>query len=456
MSSAAPDLRVARPAEAEAAPQVADVTAGPGARRAVFSRRAPRLSHLPGEGGIVAGVSTLVEWTRRGAASMLDQRLYFGPVFRTQFGFAPVVAVSEPKLVLEVLRNDERAFSPALSWSEIFAGVEAPSPALDLPGTPEYAHHADARDVLEAGFTPAAVSAYADVAAPLFDRAVEVWAARGRVPFKAEIRRLLGKATARAFLGLDDPRDGLRFETRLASFGYDRLRDGLRRRLADRRDVAGDDLFGRLCAASRRDRRAGEDALVRLFIAVMGSAFDTAVSGLSGMAYLLARHPEWQERLRAEVRALGRHPSYEEALGLEGVERVWRETLRLFPVTSIVPRAALRQVSLGSWRIPAGAVVFALVAPALRACSWWRDPEHFDPDRFSPVRAEDRKYEALFDTFAARGGLGMRLADALVRAFWVSMLPRASFRLERPYEARHTMIPVGVVSGDVALALGPA
>jgi cytochrome P450 len=452
--SAAPELQVVSPAEAAAAPRAARPASGVH-RTALLSGSSPSLDQLPGEEGIVAGVSTLIAWARRGTASMLDQRLYFGPVFRTQFGLAHVVAVTAPKLVLEILRNERASFSAALTWPDLSAGVDAPNPALDLPGTPDFDGYRGARELLQPAFGAAAMSGYVDMATPLFERAVDMWCARGRVPFKSEVRRLVGRVSARAFLGVEDEREGQRLKTRLAAIGHAGLRDALRRRIAERQGARGDDLFSRVCEAGRGVAPADEDALVRLFIGIAHSAFDTMASGLAGMAYLLAKHPEWQEHLRAEAMSLGRHrPSYDDAAGLEEAERVWRETLRLFPVTCTVPRRALRPVELGPWRIPEGAVVFALLGPALRDVSCWKDAEHFDPDRFSSTGAGEG-HESLLAPFGTspRGGLGVQLASAEVRAFWVSMLTRCRFRLARDYEARHTMVPVGSVSGEVGLAL---
>jgi cytochrome P450 len=458
--STARDLQVVPPAEAPAAPLGARPVSGVH-RTALLSRASPSLDHLPGEGGILAGVSTLIEWTRRGAASMLDQRLFFGPVFRTQFGLAHVVGVTDPKLVLEILRNERGAFSPALTWPDLGAGVDGPSPALDLPGTPDYELYDAARALLQPAFSPAAMSGYVDMATPLFEHAVDMWTARGRVAFKAEVHRLVGRVSARAFLGVEDAREGQRLETRLAAFGYTRLRDALQKRIARRHGARGDDLFSRVCEAGRGVSPADEDGLVQLFIGVMHGAFDTMASGLAGMAYLLARHPEWQEQLRAEVLSLEkRRASYDDTSRLEAVDRVWRETLRLFPVTCTVPRKALRPVALGPWRIPDGAVVFALIGPAFRDVSCWKDPEHFDPDRFSSTtlaQADKARQETLVAPFgtSVHGGLGIQLASAEVKAFWVSMLTRCRFHLEREYEARHTMIPVGTVSGEVPLAIEP-
>ena len=121
----------------------------------------------------------------------------------------------------------------------------------------------------------------------------------------------------------------------------------------------------------------------------------------------------------------------------------------------MVPRYALRDVRLGEWEIPAGALVHAVVPTALRSRVWWTDPTRFDPDRFSEERAEDRKHKGLFLPFGsgAHACIGMHLATVEAKAFWHAMLTRCRFGLERDYQARHTYASLGVVSGDVKLVV---
>jgi cytochrome P450 len=174
------------------------------------------------------------------------------------------------------------------------------------------------------------------------------------------------------------------------------------------------------------------------------------------MAYLLAKNPNWQDRLRAEARGVGQSRiSYEGTKGLEATERAWKETLRLMPVTLGIPRCALRDVELGGLRIPAGAFVSATNSTALRNRACWTEPTRFDPDRFSDERAEDRKNKGLFLPFGsgAHACIGMHLSTVEAKAFWHAMLTRCQFRLAHDYEARHTLAPLGTVSGNVELSI---
>jgi cytochrome P450 len=69
---------------------------------------------------------------------------------------------------------------------------------------------------------------------------------------------------------------------------------------------------------------------------------------------------------------------------------VFRETLRLYPPITFLPRVANQATRLGGYAVKRGALV--MVAPWVlhRHAGYWRDPHVFDPDRFSPERETEQ------------------------------------------------------------------
>jgi cytochrome P450 len=59
------------------------------------------------------------------------------------------------------------------------------------------------------------------------------------------------------------------------------------------------------------------------------------------------------------------------------------ETMRLEPSIPYIPRTAVAEIELYGTTIPAGSMVLLCFASACRDASAWRDPDRFDPDRFS-------------------------------------------------------------------------
>ncbi len=59
------------------------------------------------------------------------------------------------------------------------------------------------------------------------------------------------------------------------------------------------------------------------------------------------------------------------------------ETIRLEPSIAVIPRTALEPIDLHGTTIPAGSMVFLCIASACRDETAWREPNRFDPDRFT-------------------------------------------------------------------------
>jgi cytochrome P450 len=436
------------------------------------------LGHLPGEDGLLLGAGNVLRWMRHGVRHLVEQYRRFGPVYRTRFGPDPVVSVVDPDLMLQVLRNEDGAYSTALAWWTYFGGLDRNNKSMEMTVTLDFEPHREARRLLQPAFTPAATAGYLEILAPMLEAAIAEWQARGRVLFKPEIRRLLATVSSRVFLGAD--REGALLDSALrdlwgaplalakhrwlsrtwrrASAGYRRLYDALLARVPERRASGGKDLFSQLCVASRDEVGLADATLVHLMIGVLLGAFDTTASGLASMAYLLCRHPEWQERLRRESQALGSaRLAHADARRLESCELAWKETLRLFPVTAHLPRCTLRDVELGGHKLPAGTYVHLQMPPLMQDPRWWSEPQRFDPERFLPGRAEDRAHRAIYMPFGggAHACLGVHLAGFEVKAFWHALLTRCRLRLAPDYAGSHGYRTLGAVSGDVGVVLVP-
>ncbi len=284
-------------------------------------RKAPppgvSLGHLPGESGRIRGIANLIDFMRRGADHVADQRRRFGPVYRAPVGGGLAVWVCDPDMVAKIARNGDQAWSAALAWTALFEGIDSSSETLDFLGTLDFEPHREARRLLQPAFGPAATAGYLEAARPLFEHAVDGWIAKGRVAFKPEVRALLADVSSRIFLGDDE--DGAMLDRALADTwsgplalvknrwlspgwrravrGHRQLREALQARIPQRRARGGEDLFSRLCCMPRNIEWLDDSAMVRLFIGVMLGAFDTTAAGVASMAYLLARHPTWQDRI---------------------------------------------------------------------------------------------------------------------------------------------------------------
>ena len=126
------------------------------------------------------------------------------------------------------------------------------------------------------------------------------------------------------------------------------------------------------------------DQLGVLFLA----GHETSASALTWVFFILATQPALVARLRAEVAEVcGEGPvTFEHTKRLPFIRNIFRETLRLYPPITFLPRVANEATSLDGYPIRRGALV--MVAPWVlhRHEHYWKRPHIFDPDRFDPAR----------------------------------------------------------------------
>lgn len=88
----------------------------------------------------------------------------------------------------------------------------------------------------------------------------------------------------------------------------------------------------------------------------MAAGAETSAATMSWACYLLAKHPDIQERLRVIAQAFWQSeaPSWKKLAGLEPLSQFISEALRLYPPTPIVARFAIEDDQLGDRHIEAG------------------------------------------------------------------------------------------------------
>src|ERR1700754_3737645 len=150
----------------------------------------------------------------------------------------------------------------------------------------------------------------------------------------------------------------------------------------------GDDLFSQLCQATHEDGAllSTQDVIDHMSFLMM-AAHDTLTSSPTSFVGALAANPEWQQRLREEVKGLGIEANDPSSINnLEKMplsEMAFKEALRLKPPVPSMPRRAVRDFSFRGYDIPAGTLVGVNPLYTHHMPEIWPDPDKFDPMRFS-------------------------------------------------------------------------
>ncbi|KAM7346802.1 putative cytochrome P450 4d14 isoform 2-T2 [Cochliomyia hominivorax] len=119
----------------------------------------------------------------------------------------------------------------------------------------------------------------------------------------------------------------------------------------------------------------------------MFEGHDTTTSGISFALYLIARHPEVQEKLVEEIRqVLGsdKHKpvTYRELQELKYMECVIKESQRLYPSVPAIGREVTEDTVVGDITIPAKTNLSLSLFMVLRDPDYFPQPDDFMPERF--------------------------------------------------------------------------
>lgn len=167
-----------------------------------------------------------------------------------------------------------------------------------------------------------------------------------------------------------------------------------------RTGVDHDDLLSMLLHARDEQTGAGmSDAqLLDEVRTLVLAGHETTANALAWTWYLLARNPEVETRLHAELDSVlgGRLPTFDDLPRLQYTRMTIDEALRLYPPAAITGRSVVDDDELGGYHIAGKSFVSFSQYAVHRHPDFWDDPERFDPERFTPERVATRPKFAYF------------------------------------------------------------
>ena len=151
------------------------------------------------------------------------------------------------------------------------------------------------------------------------------------------------------------------------------------------RGVAPDDLATKIMTTADPEtgRRFETAEMVDQVAIFFLAGHETSASALAWALYLLATHPDVQERVAAEAQTLSERPVFGELSKLRFTRDVFREVLRLYPPVPMMVRENARPEVLRDRKVAKGAQVVISPWHIHRHERLWSNPDGFDPDRWS-------------------------------------------------------------------------
>jgi len=160
-------------------------------------------------------------------------------------------------------------------------------------------------------------------------------------------------------------------------------------RRAEAADMPRDDLLAHLLAL--RDESTGAalspDEVFDQCMVSFQAGHETSATALLWWSRLMAEHPTIAQRAREEVDALlgTREPGAEDLPALPWLTATLKEAMRLYPpIAAVMTRRTTREITLGGWTIPSGAMLRITPWVLQRDARAFDEPTQFRPERFLP------------------------------------------------------------------------
>jgi cytochrome P450 len=211
----------------------------------------------------------------------------------------------------------------------------------------------------------------------------------------------------------------------------------MRALIARKRLVASDesDVLATLLRAHDEDGgKMSDDELMGQMFLLFFAGHDTTRNTLAWTMFLLATHPKVYDALADEVDGLlkGSAPTIEQISALPLLDRVVKESLRLFPSAPFTMRSSQRATELNGVYLPAGSEVVLSYYHTHRNPDIFPDPQHFRPERWEGLNPS--AFEYLPFGAGARQCIGMGFASMEVRIVLAMVVQQ--FRLSFPANTR--------------------
>ena len=396
-----------------------------------------------------------------------QQAAKFGPIYRTNLFGNTSITLLGPEANELVLFDQARLFSSTHGWGPIL-GLVFPRGLMLL----DFEEHRLHRRALSVAFKSGPMKSYlADLDRGIAAR-VKQWKDRpGEMLVYPAMKQLTLDLAATSFLGADigpevDQITRAFIDMVAASVApirrplpFTQMGRGVagRKRIVAyfaeqipvrRARGGGEDLFSQLCQATHEDGAllSTQDIIDHMSF-LMLAAHDTLTSSLTSLVGELAAHPEWQQRLREEVKGLGIDANDPSSLdNLEKMplsEMAFKEALRLKPPVPSIPRRAVRDFSFGGYTIPAGTQLGVNPLYTHHMPQIWPEPDKFDPLRFTD-EAQRTRHRFAWVPFGggAHMCLGLHFAHMQAKTFARHFLQNLEVSLEPGYKADWQMWPI--------------
>lgn len=361
----------------------------------------------------------------------------YGNVFKTHLLGQPTVIMIGPEANEFILSTHMDHFSWRDGWPANFRELLGESLFLQ-----EGDEHRRNRKLLMPAFHGQALAGYIDTMHTLTHRYAQQWASLGQFIWFDQMKQLTFEVASTLLLGSESGHQTQQLSTWFTDltnglfapplrwpwmpFGKairarNRLLEHLEQVIQERQNHPTQDALGMLVQSEDEngDRLSLEEikaqALLMLF-----AGHETTTSLLTSLMMALAQHPDVLNKARAEQfqepdKTVA--PTLEQLRQMTYLDQIIKEVERLYPPVGGGFRGVTKAFEFNGYRVPQGWKALYRISASHYDPRCFSQPHQFDPDRFSPERAEHKRYN--FSLVGFGGGpricLGLAFAQLEIK-----------------------------------------
>ncbi|KZP14082.1 cytochrome P450 [Athelia psychrophila] len=203
------------------------------------------------------------------------------------------------------------------------------------------------------------------------------------------------------------------------------------------------DIMSLLVRARMADKGEGyqmsDGAMMDQVLTFLGAGHETTASGMAWTLWLLAKSPEAQDKLRAEVTPVldaDPHPSYRALKEMSWLDCIVMESLRLMPPVPMTLRSASKDQWIDGVLVPKGTIHYIPIKVINTwKVLWGQDADEFKPERWLNLPKE---YNSTFSVLSFIAGphacIGKTMSIVEMKAVTAALVK--NFVFEPAYEGQ--------------------
>lgn len=432
-----------------------------------------QLQHIPGDWGLPF-IGHFIDFVSNATEFYARHQKKYGDVFKIHTPLGVSVVLCGPTANKLILVEEGKFTSSKEAW-ENSLGELFPNGLMLMDGE-QHKYH---RGIMQEAFKKGPMQGYLDIMPEIFTNAIDQLDGKKKVLAFPFFKNMTLKVAAQVFFGISPKEDLTAINKAITDIvnasaalpiklPFTKYQKGISGRkflikyfkkiLPERRTNPGKDLFSKFCVAtSEEGNQFTDQEIIDHLIFVLMAAHDTTAITLTLMSYFLAKHPEWQDKLRTEGSNfhISKETKVNDLRQLEKMGLVMKETLRIHPPLITVSRKLERELEVNDLIIPKNTFVSVAFQVTHHDERTWSNPATFDPERFNKERNEQSKCPFGYAPFGAgkHHCIGYQFAEIMVKLGMTELLKRFKISVPEGYESPIRDVPLKQPKDNLPLYL---